>query len=105
MKIQVNSDKSVNVDQGLTQAVETAVRRNLDRFSERLTRVEVHLSDVDGNRGGIQDKRCVLEARPAGLDPVAVTHQAATIDEAATGAALKMLRMLDSLLGKLAEKR
>ena len=105
MKIQVNSDKSVNVDQGLTQAVETAVRRNLDRFSERLTRVEVHLSDVDGNRGGGEDKRCVLEARPAGLDPVAVTHQAGTIEEAATGAASKMMRVLDSALGRLADRR
>ena len=46
MKIQVNSDKTIAVDAGLIRFIEGEVRRLLDRFAIRLTRVEIHLSDV-----------------------------------------------------------
>ncbi len=105
MKIQVNSDKSIEVDQALMQRVETTVSDVLDRFSDRLTRVEVHLSDVDGERSNGEDKRCLLEARPAGLDPVVVTNLSSTPLEAASGAADKMERLLDSRFGRLGDKK
>ena len=69
MKIQVNSDKTIAVDASLTRFVEGEVRRVLARFAKRLTRVEVHLSDVDSRKTGQADKRCLLEARPAGDRP------------------------------------
>jgi nucleoside 2-deoxyribosyltransferase len=96
MKIQVNSDKSVDVNAGLTLALEERVSTTLSRYAERLTRVEIHLSDVNGERFGTVDKRCVMEARPAGLNPVSVTDQAATVDDAVKGASQKMLRLLRS---------
>ena len=57
------------------------IREGLARFSDKITRVELHLSDVNGDRGG-NDKRCVIEVRPNGLDPVVTTEQADTIDKA-----------------------
>jgi hypothetical protein len=52
MKIQVNSDQTIDIEAGLTHFVEGEVSRVLDRFAIRLTRVEVHLSDVDNRKTG-----------------------------------------------------
>ena len=105
MKILVNSNNKFEVDRALSSAVESEVERAIGRFGERLTRVEVHLSDENGAKAGTRDKRCVIETRPAGMQPVSVTDDAATVLEAATGAAHKMKRLLDSTFGKIDEKR
>jgi hypothetical protein len=83
--------------------VHALVARALERFAERLTRVEVFLRDVNGGKGGI-DKHCLLEARPRGLDPVAAGHQAASSLEAVAGAADKLERVLEHRLGRLGER-
>jgi hypothetical protein len=43
----------------------------------------------------------VMEARLEGRQPVAVTHQAATLDQAVEGAAHKLARLIESTLGRL----
>ena len=101
MQIQVNSNSSVAVHDELAQLVQTNVTHALERFADRITRVEVHLSDVNGDKFGTQDKRCLMEARPAGHDPVAVTDLAGTLEEAIRGAALKLQRRLSTLFGRL----
>jgi hypothetical protein len=105
MKILINSNNKFEVDRELSGAVVSEVERALERFEGRLTRVEVHLSDENGAKGGDRDKRCVIETRPAGMQPLSVTDNAATVEEAATGAAHKMKRLLDSAFGKIDEKR
>lgn len=80
--------------------VQQEVEHALERFAERMTRVEVFLSDVNGHKGG-PDKQCKLEARPRGLDPVAVEALAEQPMEAVTGALGKLERMLDSRFGRL----
>ena len=47
MTIQVNSDNTIAVDASLMRFVKGEVSRILGRFAKKLTRVEVHLSDVD----------------------------------------------------------
>ena len=105
MKIQVNSDSSLVLDAAFAAYVEETVGGVLNRFTEQLSRVEIHLSDLDGERNGGNDKRCVLEARPSGKDPVAVTEESATREQAVKGAARKMERLLDSRFGKLEARR
>ena len=100
MQIQINSDNSVAVDNELAQLVEFNVNSALKRFEDRITRVEVHLSDVNGGKFGIEDKRCLMEARPAGRDPVTVSNQAANLEEAVRGSAQKLKRLLVSLFGR-----
>ena len=100
MQIQVNSDSSVAVDSELSRLVESTVNSALKRVEDRINPVEGHLSDVSGDKFSVQDKRCLMEARPAGRDPVAVSNQAATIEEAVRGAAQKLERLLDSLFGR-----
>lgn len=101
MLIQVNTDNHISGREALTTRVEATVESALTRFSDRITRVEVHLSDENGRKSGPDDKRCVMEARLQGRQPVAVTHLAATIDDAVSGAADKMTSALDSTLGRL----
>jgi hypothetical protein len=66
MKIQVNSDKSIKVSARFVRFVQSEVERVLDRFEGKVTRVEVHLTDIDNRKTGGADKRCLVEARPSG---------------------------------------
>lgn len=102
MQIQVNTDANISGDEALTRSVEEILERVLGRFAEQITRLEVHLSDENSaSKSGVIDKRCLLEARLAGREPTSVSDVALTIEQAATGAAHKMARLLDSELGKL----
>jgi hypothetical protein len=101
MKVQVNTDQTVEGSSELAREASAIVDAGLTRFSERITRVEIHLSDVNGVRFGVDDKRCLLEARLAGLRPLAVSHQAGTLEAAVSGATQKLTRTLESTLGRL----
>lgn len=102
MKINLNTDNHIHADARMVEHVETVLQGALSRFDGRITRVEVHLSDVNSHKSGDGvDKRCMLEARPAGLQPVAVTEDAENVAQALTGAAQKLKRALDTTFGKL----
>lgn len=102
MKIQINTDSNIAGREKLVALVRAVVEDALSRFSAQITRVEVHLSDENSHKkSGHDDKRCVLEARLEGLQPIAVTHQAATLDQAVDGAAEKLKKSLKSTLGRL----
>jgi ribosome-associated translation inhibitor RaiA len=101
MHIEINTDDNLDQPEALTEWIEATVSDVLDRFADKVTRVEVHLSDENSDKkGGSSDMRCLLEARVAGLQPVAVTAAAATVEQAVEGAVRKMRRSLDSTLGK-----
>ncbi len=70
-------------------------------FSDRITRVEVHLTYVDAEKFGQGDKHCLIEARPAGHEPVVATGKAPNLKEAIQEAADKMQRLLSHLFGRL----
>jgi len=101
MKIQINTDNNIVGREGMVAHFESVIGSALDRFSEKITRVEVHLNDVNGNKSGPDDKRCMLEARLEGMQPVAVSHQAETLEKAVSGATDKLKKSLDSSLGRL----
>ena len=105
MDVQINTANNVEGREALTQHLEGAVRERLSRFSDRLTRVEIHVGDEGGDRDTGRDKRCVAEARPAGLDPVTVSDQADSIDQAASGALGKLVTALDRTFGKLSDRK
>lgn len=105
MKIQVNTDVHIDGTEALAAQVSATVEQALERFGEHVTRVEVHLSDVNAGKSGQQDQRCMLEARLEGRQPVAVTDHAATLEQSVHGAARKLARLLDSTLGRLHDDR
>ena len=86
------------------EAIRADVAAGLTRFAEKLTRVEVYLSDVNGHKGGV-DKRCLLEARPRGQQPVAAEDTAADPSGAVEGAVGKLERLLDHHFGRLEDRR
>jgi len=102
MIIQLNTDKHIAGSSALTTEVERKLSDTLKWYASRLTRVEVHLSDLNSSGSGPDDKRCVLEARVAetGMQPVSASHQASTVALAVDGAAEKLARALSSALGK-----
>ena len=100
MKIQVNSDKTIAVDASLTRFVEGEVSRVLERFAIRLTRVEVHLSDVDNTKRGQADKRCLIEVRPTGARPMSASAKATEMASAIGAAVGKMQRLLTTFFGR-----
>ena len=101
MKIQLNSDNNIEGTNDLKGYLDETISKGLSRFEEQITRIEVHVSDENGAKGGQKDKRCLLEARLAGLEPIAVTHQADTLHQSVTGAIDKMKAALDTRIGKL----
>jgi ribosome-associated translation inhibitor RaiA len=105
MKIQLNTDIHINGNEALAAQISATIEQALDRFSEHITRVEVHLADENAGKSGQKDQRCMLEARLEGRQPVAVTEHAATLEQAVQGAAQKLAHLLDSALGRLHEHR
>ena len=105
MRVQLNTDRHIDAHDELAHQVEAVMEGTVGRFADRITRVEVHLSDENSQKGGGDDKRCLLEARVAGLQPMAVSHQAATLPQAIDGAARKLARALESTLGRRGHKK
>jgi len=106
MQIQINTDRHIEGHEALAAQVSSVVESALSRISDYITRVEVHLSDENSaKKGGNDDIRCVMEARLEGRQPSAVTHQAATVDQAVDGAAEKLIRMIESTLGQLRDQK
>lgn len=99
MFVQIRTDNHIKSDAAANARLEQQVRRKLKKFDERLRRVEVHISDMNGGKGG-GDKRVSIEARPAGHEPIAVHAEAARIENAVLLAADKAARALDHSLGK-----
>ena len=104
MQIQVNTDNHIHGREEIVALVETSLEGAVGRFRDRITRVEAHLSDTNSHKTKGDDIRCVLEARLAGHQPIAVTHQAATVELALSGAADKLERSVESTLGRLGER-
>jgi ribosome-associated translation inhibitor RaiA len=101
MQIKVNTDSNIDGREKLAAHVESVVESALNQFSDRITRVEVHLSHQNGDKSGHDDKRCMMEARLESRQPIAVTHQAVTLDQAIHGAADRLQRSLESTLARL----
>lgn len=106
MQVQVSTDNHVEGGAELTRHVETVVESALGRFNDWVTRVEVQLSDQNStSKAHGNDKRCVMEARPAGLQPVTASHQGATLDQALKGCAKKLTRLLNDTAGRLGDTK
>lgn len=100
MKIQINTDKNIVGSEELNAALTTFITVELNRFENQITRLEVHLSDEDGKKEGINSIRCMLEARLENLKPIAVTEQSDTAKNAVHGALKKLKTSIDTLLSR-----
>lgn len=105
MQVQVNTDNHVKGSEVTAQSITEILEQNFERYSERITRIEVHLGDTNSEKSGPNDKRCMLEARFGGLDPIAVTNFAESTVLALDGAIEKLTASIETTLGKLETRR
>ena len=105
MQFQFNTDSSVMGTDNVAERIEAMVRDKLSRFEDRLTRIEVHVSDVNGSKHGADDKHCTIEARPRGGKPLGVTGKAEKVDDAARKAATTLAQRLERVFGREAKHK
>lgn len=105
MQILVNTDNHIAGREGLAEHVRGVVESALSHVADRVTRVEVHLTDENGAKGGQEDKRCMMEARLQHRQPQAVTHHAPNMDAAIDGAADKLKHAIESTVDRLRDKQ
>jgi ribosome-associated translation inhibitor RaiA len=101
MEIQINTDSHIAGLETLAEQAEATIIGALGHLAKHVTRVEVHLSDENGKKNGVMDKRCMMEARLVGRQPIAVTDESDSLDESISGAADKLKSALDRTLGRI----
>lgn len=105
MLVQVNSDHNIEGRTELVTYIDAMLNDELRRFQERITRVEVHLTDENSHKESTDDKRCLLEARVNGMPPIAVSNNAGSLHEAINGAKDKLIKKLDHEFGRLTDRQ
>ena len=101
MTIQINTDNNLSVHEAFGNKLDDLLSEELSRFSEHITRLEVHLSDENGSKDGLNDKKCLLEARLEGRQPIVVTERANDYELAVGGAIKKLKTLLEKIDGKM----
>lgn len=101
MQVQTNTGRHIRGSSDLAERVDMIVNGTLGHLTDQLTRVEVHLDDENSIKHGGADKRCTMEARLQGHQPVAVSHRSDDLLLAIDGAAEKLKRSLESTIGRL----
>ncbi len=101
MTIQINTDKNLSVHEEYDNELEALLTEELSRFDEHITRLELHLSDENGNKESQDDKKCLLEARLKGRQPIAVSALGNTYDQAVDSAIDKLKNSLETIIGRL----
>ncbi len=98
MKIQFNTDKTISGEERNEDFFTSQIKEELSRFESHISRIEVHISDENGKKDGLNDMRCLLEARIDGMQPIAVSAQDDTVEKAVSGALDKLKSSLKTIL-------
>ncbi|TXD51992.1 MULTISPECIES: HPF/RaiA family ribosome-associated protein [unclassified Polaribacter] len=101
MKIQFNTDKTIDGTEKDEYYFSSWIAESLDNFEAHITRIEVHLSDEKAKKEGLTVVRCLLETRIEGRQPIAVSCQADTIELAVSGAIDKLTASLETIFGRI----
>ena len=101
MKIQFNTDKTISGNENEQHYFTSWIAEGLENFESHITRVEVHLSDENGKKEGLNDIRCLLETRLKGKQPLVVSCKADSVEVAVSGAIDKLQTSLETVLGQV----
>lgn len=99
MEIQVWADRPLRAEDELVSLVGTELVAGLGPCAGRVTSACVHVTTDWGFHGPAL--RCLLEVRPLGHAPLAVTHHASTHDAAVRGAVGDMRGLLDRMFRRI----
>ena len=103
MLVQIHTDKNIEGGSRFAEYFTTEIKNELARFDEIVTRVEVHITDENGNKSTTNDKKCVIEVRVEKKQPIAVTANADSPEKAFFEALEKIQRVLDTTVEKIKE--
>jgi Sigma 54 modulation protein / S30EA ribosomal protein len=102
MLIEVRTDGNIDGGEQFSDRVKAELRTALHRYGDRIRRIDVHLSDAVGNKTSHDDKCCMIEARLDGREPIVVTHQESSMDQAISHALQQDALVFDFALGAMA---
>ncbi|RKG29597.1 HPF/RaiA family ribosome-associated protein [Acinetobacter tianfuensis] len=100
MNIEIRTDKNIQNSERLITYIRAELNQEFQRHSERITHFSVHLSDENGDKGGDDDIKCMIEARLAGVKPVVVNNRGHNVDTAIHGAIDRLKRSLEHVIEK-----
>jgi ribosome-associated translation inhibitor RaiA len=104
MQVLVNCDDQIVRDEALIRRVEGVITGALERFSDRIARVEASLRDLNSANSADHDKICRVEVQIEGSEAqVSVSDEAMTLAAAIHNAADKLRRMVARELQQLDE--
>ena len=104
MKIQINTGHNIDGREAMSRHAESVVESALGHLAAHITRVEVHVSDENNEKGGGMDKRCTMEARLEHHQPIAVTADADNAHVAIANAAEKLKHAVGHVLDRLHQR-
>lgn len=103
MLVKINA-ASFDSSPELNAHVQDQVDKATQRFAARVTRVDVHLHDDNAHKKSATDKRCVLEARLTGMEPLTVEHAGEDVYKTVAEAAGKLERLIGHKLERLGDR-
>lgn len=103
MQIQFNTSEGARVADAAIFA-ESEVNHRLGRFEAQISRIEIHLRDLNAAKGGV-DHRCSVEVRLKGRDPIVVDATGRDGIEAVRAAIGKAQRAVDRVVGRDVTRR
>lgn len=105
MEIFINTDNHITNSDEFTDRFTEVVENKLRKFSQYFSRVEVYFSDENEAKGGPEDKRCTIELRIIGKQPVVASHTEATLEAAMRGCLDKAERIARKEISRMNEHR
>ncbi len=101
MFIEFHSDNNINATEELVAPFRDQVSNSLSRYSHQVSSVQIHFADENGKKTGQDDKRCMMEVRLDGMEPIAVTASSSSLGQALKMAIDKMKAALDTRRDRL----
>lgn len=103
MTIQFNTDKNLTIHTDYEAQMTEKLEKELSRFEEHITRLEVHFADENGSKDGQEDKKCMIECRLEGKQPIVAIDFGDNYDKALSGAISKLKSSLTTIISKMKE--
>lgn len=102
MQIQINTDHNINDHAPPSARLSSVIEHSLGHCSHYIADLDVHLSDPHAAQPGEHDKRCTIEASLGRRrSRLVVTHEAASLEQAAEGATRKLAHMIGRTLDRM----
>jgi len=101
MIIQFNSSQHIEGSVRLQEYFTGVMNEEFSRFSHKITRIEIHISDENGDKPGPKNKKCLMEARIEGKSPTVVEVHGNSYEECIKGAMAKLKTVMKNTFERL----